>query len=403
MANFEIKTIKQIYDGIIAKYTTLRNKYGDTAPLLEKAAVRSLAYAIAGVAGTLWQLATWIYKQCFPQTCGLAMLKFWGNLVGINYKNGEATSLTIELNDVSAQSLSAGTIYKHLKSGLIYKTISSVNTINGTIAATAQCTTSGEVGNLTTGEELQITNPYDGIPSAAKVVNIAVEGTEDEDVEDYRKRVLFRFRNKAQGGSAVDYFIWATEVPGIIDAFPYIITEGLISLYIVASGSGLNRTPSGNVSPNPFPTWEDGQFKELTGSGQMLAVANSIEGSEANVHDRRPLNAKVKLLIPNYTAFKVEITGLTSIGYNDLIKNALINYFDSKKPHLIVLNYDEADAKINVQQLSREISNIIGNETFTTINLKNSSDILIDETTLGVGCLAYLSELKINGTNIKLS
>ena len=52
MANFETKTIKQIYDGIIAKYTTLRNKYGDTAPLLEKAAVRSIAYAFAGVAGT---------------------------------------------------------------------------------------------------------------------------------------------------------------------------------------------------------------------------------------------------------------------------------------------------------------------------------------------------------------
>ena len=49
MANFETKTIKQIYDEIIAKYTTLRNKYGDESPLLEKAVVRSLAYAYAGV------------------------------------------------------------------------------------------------------------------------------------------------------------------------------------------------------------------------------------------------------------------------------------------------------------------------------------------------------------------
>lgn len=40
MANFETKTIKQIYDGIITKYTTLRNKYGDEAPLLEKAVTK---------------------------------------------------------------------------------------------------------------------------------------------------------------------------------------------------------------------------------------------------------------------------------------------------------------------------------------------------------------------------
>ena len=325
MANFETKTIKQIYDGIIAKYTTLRNKYGDSAPLLEKAAVRSLAYAIAGVAGTLWQLATWIYKQCFPQTCSLAALKFWGNLVGVNYKNGESASLTIQLTDVTAQSLSAGTIYKHLNSGLVYKTISTVNAIDGVITATAQCTTPGAVGNLESGAELNIANPYDGIPSAATVVNIAVNGTEDEDVEDYRKRVLYKFRNKSQCGSPLDYYIWATEVTGIIDALPYVLESGIIKLFLVSTGSGKDRTPNGSISPNPFPEWVDGQFTELTGSGQMLAVANSIEGTSPGVHDRRPLKAYVELSGCNYTPFKIEISGLTDTSYNSAIKDALIS------------------------------------------------------------------------------
>ena len=35
MANFETKTIKQIYDGIIAKYTTLRSKYGEDADTIK--------------------------------------------------------------------------------------------------------------------------------------------------------------------------------------------------------------------------------------------------------------------------------------------------------------------------------------------------------------------------------
>lgn len=402
MANFETKTIKQIYDGIIAKYTTLRNKYGDTAPLLEKAAVRSIAYAFAGVAGTLWQLSTWIYKQCFPQTCGLEALKFWGNLVGTNYKDGGASSLTIVLSDVTAQSLSAGTIYKHLKSGLIFKTISAVNAEDGTITATAQCTTSGEVGNLSPGEELNIANPYDGIPSTATIQDIAVKGTEDEKTEDYRKRVLYKFRNKSQCGSPLDYYVWATEVSGIIDALPYVLKSGVIKLFLVATGSGKDRTPSGTLSPNPFPIWEDGQFKPLEGSGQMLAVANAIEGSSPGVHDRRPAKATVELSIPIYTGFKVEITGLTDTSYNDAIKNALISVLDEKRPQLVVLDYGLSNAKINKIQLSSACTGVIDSETFTTFILKDSSDKSIDETTLGIGSLAYLSKLTINGEDVEL-
>lgn len=400
MANFETKTIKQIYDEIIAKYTTLRNKYGDESPLLEKAVVRSLAYAYAGVAGTLWQLATWIYKQCFPQTCSLSALKFWGNLVGVNYKNGQSANLTIKLTDVTAQTLSAGATYKHLTTGLIYKTISAVNTIDGTITATAQCTTSGEIGNLNIGEVLQIANPFDGIPSTATVEAIAISGIEDEKTEDYRKRVLYKFRNKSQCGSPLDYYIWATEVTGIIDALVYILQSGIVKIFLVASGSGQDRTPSGSLTPNPFPVWVDGQFTELTGSGQMLAVANSIEGSSPGVHDRRPAKATVELSACNYTPFQIEITGLTDSSYNDAIKNALISYFDGKRPHIVVLDYSEANAKINKQQLSAAVFNVIENETFTTIILKDEEGNSIEETTLGIGCLAYLSNLSINGETI---
>lgn len=402
MANFETKTIKQIYDEIIAKYTTLRNKYGDESPLLEKAVVRSLAYAYAGVAGTLWQLATWIYKQCFPQTCSLSALKFWGNLVGVNYKNGQSANLTIKLSDVTAQTLSAGATYKHLTTGLIYKTISAVNTIDGTITATAQCTTSGEIGNLNIGEVLQIANPFDGIPSTATVEAITTSGTEDEKTEDYRKRVLYRFRTKSQGGSALDYFNWSLEVTGIVDALIYVLEEGIVSIYLVAEGSGTQRTPSGSITPNPFPAWVDGQFTELTGAGQMLAVANSIEGSSPGVHDRRPATAKVKLLQPIYEGFSVEISGLTNISFNEQIKEALISSLDSKRPHIKVLDYKLSNAKVNRASLIGDITALIGEETFTSFVLKNESGQSIEESTLGIGSLAYLSQLTINGSNITL-
>lgn len=398
MANFTTKTIKEIYDGFISKYTIMRSKYGDTTPLLEKSFVKSLGYAISGIAGSLWQLSVWIYKQCFPQTCGLDVLKFWGSLIGVDYNEGQTTNIIIKLSDVTASSLNAGTIFKDLNSGNVYRTISQANAADGVILATAECSKPGTVGNIPVETVLNIANPLDGIPSTGIVNSISIEGTEDEEVEAYRKRVLYRFRNKAQGGSAVDYYLWATEVPGIIEALPYIISDGIINLYLISDGSGLNRSPSGTLNPNPFPKWENGQFVNFTGSGQMLAVAKSIEGTADGVHDRRPINARVKLLKPEYVAFSVEIQGISSTEFNQKIKEALIQKLDSKRPNLVVLNYPASNSKINKLQLSSEVNNIIENETFTSFELKDVNGESINETVLGIGQLAYLKSLKINNT-----
>ena len=55
--------------------------------------------------------------------------------------------------------------------------------------------TSGPAGNLNPGEELDITNPYEGIPDKARVKAILVSGSVDEDIEDYRNRVLIAFKD----------------------------------------------------------------------------------------------------------------------------------------------------------------------------------------------------------------
>jgi uncharacterized phage protein gp47/JayE len=283
VANFTTKTIKEIYNAFIAKYTVLRAKYGDNSPLLDKSFIKSLGYALSGVIATNWQLAIWIYKQCFPQTCCLEVLKLWGSLIGVDYNDGQSANLTIKLSKVTASYLLSGTIYKNLSTGLIYKTISQVNAEDGEIITTVQCTTSGEVGNVPVGTILNIANPLDGIPSTAEVTEVKIEGSEDEETETYRKRVLYGFKNKSESGSPVDYYNWALEVSGIVDAFPYLLNEGILTLYLVASGSGKDRTPTGDLKPNPFPNWIDGNFQEFEGSGQLLQVAQAIEGTEIGV------------------------------------------------------------------------------------------------------------------------
>jgi baseplate J-like protein len=396
VANFTTKTIKEIFDTFISKYTVLKSKYGDSSPILKKSFINTLGYAIGGIAANIWQLSVWIYKQCFPQTCELPALKFWGGLIDVNYNEGASANLGILLNGVTAPYLVSGTVYKDLNSGLIYKTVSQVNSENGQIKTTVQCTTSGSIGNLPVDTVLNIANPLDGIPSTAVVTEIKIEGTEDEEIETYRRRVLYGFKNKNETGSVKDYVNWALEVSGIADVFPYVLDEGVVTLYIVANGSGLNRTPSGSVTPNPFPKWVNGNFTELEGSGQFLQVAQSIEGTESGVHNRRNVMAGVDLKAPNYTAFDVEINGLTDISYNEDVKNAIIGVLDTKKPNIIVMDYSVANSRINNPELSAACLSVLDGETFTSFVLKNTARSIINEEYLGIGSLAYLRTLKIN-------
>jgi hypothetical protein len=369
----------------------------------------------------MWNFAEWQYLQVFVETCDFESLKRWGNLVNINHKKGTKAILKIKLQNVQPNiTIQAGTTWKSLTNGLIYRSISTVNSnpIETTdLFANVECTETGSKGNLPNEEILNLINPIIGIPDTTTVEQTITIGTEDEDIESYRTRVITRYRNKPQGGSAMDYYQWAVEVNGIIDCLPYVLTPGLITLFIVKDGIGLNRTPTGEINPNIFPQWNNGQIQDINGYGQFLSVAKSISGSNNNNntsittniisnYDRRPLNTKVQLLPPNYTEYKVEITELNPISEQIIqsIKEGLINELNKKKPNIKILNYTINNATINSNQLNSIVQNIMNkvDGSFTNFILRNANDEMILNDVLSIGCLAYLGELKINGVIVDL-
>ena len=164
---------------------------------------------------------------------------------------------------------------------------------------------------------------------------------------------------------------------------------------------------------NTFPQWQNGQMTDLVGYGQFLSVAKAINSSDSSssssnsyTNDRRPLNTQVQLLAPNYTEYKIEIVDLDPITDSIIqsIKQALIEELDSKKPNLKALGYSVNNATINSNQLSSTVQNIIDSSdgSFTSFSLKNLNNEIILTDVLGIGCLAYLGELKINGSTINL-
>jgi hypothetical protein len=105
---------------------------------------------------------------------------------------------------------------------------------------------------------------------------------------------------------------------------------------------------------------------------------------------------------PNYSKYNVVITGVgqytTSIGQE--IKQSLISYMDNKRPNIPILGYNINGATINKNQIINIVDTILQNHntSFSTLTITNENGDEIITDILGIGCLAVLDTLTINGT-----
>lgn len=76
----------------------------------------------------------------------------------------------------------------------------------------------GAFGNLEPGTSLSPLNPPAGLTGTGTVVELG-GGTNEENDDDLRMRVLLRIRQPPMGGSATDYVQWALAVPGVTRAW----------------------------------------------------------------------------------------------------------------------------------------------------------------------------------------
>jgi len=76
----------------------------------------------------------------------------------------------------------------------------------------------GAIGNLEAGTEMSLTSPPPGVSGRATVVDLT-GGTDTENDDDLRMRILQRIRQPPQGGAAHDYIRWALAVPGCTRAW----------------------------------------------------------------------------------------------------------------------------------------------------------------------------------------
>jgi uncharacterized phage protein gp47/JayE len=190
--------------------------------------LRVMADAMAGLAHHVLRYIDWLALQLLPDTAETEWLDRHGDIWLVNadgtvgrkmaaYATGTVTFTgnTIDGGTVipAATQLSGG-------NNVTYETTEQALTAAGgePVPVPIRALDAGVVGNLEAGSNLNIEPPIDGVTGSATVVSLT-GGTDIENDDDLRIRVLERIRQPPQGGAAHDYVRWAKAVSGVTRAW----------------------------------------------------------------------------------------------------------------------------------------------------------------------------------------
>lgn len=109
-----------------------------------------------------------------------------------------------------------------------------------------ECETAGTAGN-TLDHKLTPINYINGLTSAT-LTELVDAGTDDEDTEDFRARLLAVLRKPATSGNAQEYYNWAMSVDGVGAAKVYPLADGPGTVKVVITDADKKAASASLVS-----------------------------------------------------------------------------------------------------------------------------------------------------------
>ena len=388
-------TTAELTENIVAQISAELNQ---SIPLMPKSFVRVLAKALAGVVILLYKYAGFIALQMFVRTATLdettlngrvlRPLEEWGILAGAGSPAAAVRAelvVDVQVTDQTG-SLASGTQLLNTDTGVTYLTLSSVPLDAATVQVTIRAVSDqqggggrGVIGNMEPGEELDFVSPPGAVRRTVTVDSQAVTGADGEAVEDYRQRIIQRFRQRPQGGAAADWQEWSVEPAGIIATYPYTGQPGTVDVYCEA-------TEESSGSEDGIPT-----------EAQLQEVENAVEFRQDGLPRRRPLNSYPNILPITRTGFDVTVAGLSADdpGAVELsIETACDEYFRGLEPYILGLSVLPRKDVISAPELGGIVQAVVAEAggTFQSVTVEESGSEVLSRT-LGEGEKAKLASI----------
>jgi uncharacterized phage protein gp47/JayE len=345
-----IPTLQQLYNSILAD---LENEYGITIPLFGKNSLRAQAAVQAGKLWIYYKLIGFLQKNIFadtadPEAIGGTLERFGRVKLGRNPFPAVAGQYSVLVTGTPGQTIPALTTFKSnddsANPGLLYILDAPFTLTAGPDFITLRALTAGLDAELEIGNQLTVTTPLALIDPIVSVAVEVVQPLAAETIDEYRRKVLDAYRLEPQGGAGADYRIWAADVQGVFQSYPYakIGFANEINLFVEAT---IADSTDGKGTPT---------------AGILQDVEDSIELPTASRPSRKPLAVYNIDYLP-VTPKDIDITitgfvGLTAAIQTDIF-NTIKAELDSVRP--FVSSIDIVANKNDIFDTNKIISLII--------------------------------------------
>jgi uncharacterized phage protein gp47/JayE len=216
-----VPSTQELVDRNIASLESALNQH---TPAAEKAFTRTIGTVQAMAEKAEYALIDDRIKAVLAITAHEKDLETLGDEYGIYRSAARPWTGEAHFDLPDGQTLNLNTLFVGIN-GLKYQTTKSVTAPSGAagsgVTATLACVEAGASGNLQVGDTLALQTPIAGAGREAIVIDTIAIGTEVEDIEEYRQKVLDAERGEGGGANPSDYRSWAQEIEGVKRAYPF--------------------------------------------------------------------------------------------------------------------------------------------------------------------------------------
>lgn len=371
-----VPTISELYNSVLAD---LKNRL-QTNTIIGKAFLNGFAAVQAGKLKIFYLTIENVRKNIFVDQADNDTIIRYG-LVKLERLPFPATAgeYTMQVSGEVGAQIPSGTTFRTVDASSNPGVIVQLDSVFTFIAASGEITVRAlELGSdyvLQLGDQLQLTAPIANVDSFGNITSVVTTPTNEEDIEEYRDKVIEAYRSEPQGGARVDYRVWTDEVPGRKQVYPYVKTteSGVVELYVEATAED---STDGNGTPS---------------SSLLDDVKNAIEP------DKRPMGTfRIDYLPISTNAVDLNIFNLSDASLLSSIEGAIADFLLTVRPFIDGAdNVNERNDKLFESEIYNIVRNVIG-----TTNTFDNLEMLVNSTSVDVytfdgGNIPYLNSVNL--------
>ncbi|MBR8435195.1 baseplate J/gp47 family protein [Burkholderia cenocepacia] len=302
-------------------WTDITTSLGLVVSLLQRAVVKILGSALAGLVYGLYGYLDWIARQAVPWTATDEYLAAWGAMKGVYLKGAQPSALQVQFQGAANKPIPVGTGVSRQADGFAYSvTTGATSDSSGNATVIVTAVVAGSAGNCDSGTAMVLSSAVDGVQSNGSVVGTVTQGTDVESPDEFQGRVIQAYRNPAQGGDQQDYVDWAEAIPGVTRAWcmPNGFGAGTVVIYFMMDDAeaGNGGFPEGTNGVSQYDKGPDGTPRGVVATGDQLTVADAIVTEQ-------PVTALIYSCSPIKNALGFTISGIASSAAQAAVEGSL--------------------------------------------------------------------------------